>query len=216
MWIQGCPVSLHRRLDAHEKAVAQRDLLALQKGSPFRRPHIMFEKLIEMAIQGWAYIAPFAVIDAGEGGGVLRLGQYHRTLDTGFHWKWPFFERVVEVTTCITTTRLDAQTLTTQDLRGVVAAATIKYEIKNVKPFITEIFDQGDVLIDVTMGEIRKAVTAHNYADLMRSPPEDVILKAVREEVNKFGFKVHRITFTDLAAVRSLRLIQPRPKDMGN
>jgi hypothetical protein len=66
------------------------------------------------------------------------------------------------------------------------------------------------------MGAIRKAVSAADYGALMAEPPEKAVLDEVRGEVNKYGFKVHRLTFTDFALVKSIRLIQPHAKDLAN
>jgi regulator of protease activity HflC (stomatin/prohibitin superfamily) len=176
----------------------------------------MFDKILDWIDRGWTHIKPFNVIDAFEKGAVLRFGQFNRALEPGIHWKWPLIEQVIEITTCETTMRLPPQTLTTKDGVGVVAAVVIKYEIKNIEPFVTRIYDAKDVLGDVTMGAVRKVVTTTDYAALMADPPEVAILKTVRNDVNEYGFRVHRITFIDLARVRSFRLIQAGPVDLDN
>lgn len=176
----------------------------------------MFDKILDWLDRGWTWVKPFNVIDAFEKGAVLRLGKFNRALEPGLHWKWPMIEQVIEITTCETTMRLPPQTLTTKDGIGVVAAAFVKYEIKNIEPFVTRIFDAKDVLADVTMGAVRKVVTTMEYAALMADPPEKAILATVRNEVNEYGFRVHRVTFVDLAKVRSIRLIQAAPLDLDN
>lgn len=174
----------------------------------------MFDKILDWLDRGWTWVKPFNVIDAFEKGAVLRLGKFNRALEPGLHFKWPMIEQVIEITTCETTMRLPPQTLTTKDGIGVVASAVVKYEITKIEPFVTRIYDAKDVLGDVTMGAVRKAVTDLDYATLMENPPEAAILSYVRKEVNEYGFKVHRITFIDLAKVRSIRLIQANPLDL--
>lgn len=177
---------------------------------------VMIEKLIELAAQGWNWLTPFVIVVASQNAGVLRFGRYHRTLAPGFHWKWPLVEEANTQNTCVTTLRLPPQTLTTKDFKVVVVAAIVKYQVKDIEPFITEIWDQTDVLADVTMGAVRKVVSAQAYADLIENPPEATVLDLVRKEVNRYGFKVERVTFTDLAEVFSVRLIQAHPKDISN
>lgn len=176
----------------------------------------MFEKLLELLAQSWHLFAPFGVVDVYEGAGVLRFGCYNRTKAPGFYWKWPLAERAVEVNTCLTTLRLPPQTLTTKDGHVIVVAAIIKYQIDRVEPYISKIWDQNDVLADVTMGAIRKAVSETEFDALRETPPEDTIIKLVRAEVNQYGFKIHKITFTDLGKVMSVRLIQAAGKDIAN
>lgn len=176
----------------------------------------MFDKILDWIDRGWAWLKPYIVIDAFEKGAVLRLGRFNRALEPGLHWKWPFVEWVIEITTCVTTMRLPPQTLTTKDGVGIVAAVVVKYEIKDVEPYATLVFDAKDVLGDVTMGAVRRAVSSSAYEAIMSEPPEPAILSAVRKEVNEYGFKVHRITFIDLAKVRSIRLITAGPADLDN
>lgn len=178
----------------------------------------MFEKFFEFIVQCWERLSPFEVIDAYQAGGVLRFGKYHRTLVPGLHMKWPIAERVVVVETCITTLRLPPQTLTTKDDVSVVVQAMIKYQIlvDKLEAYITEIWDQTDVLADVAMGAIRTEVGKLNYAELVTEKPEQKVVEAARNEVNRYGFKLHRITFTDLGRMRSLRLITRTPTKVAN
>lgn len=173
----------------------------------------MFEKLIELIAGAWNSLRPYEIVEAYNRGVVLRFGRYHRTLEPGLHWKWPLVEDVVSVLACITTLPLPPQTLTSRDDVGVVVAAVVKYQISKPEPYVVDIWDQRDVLSDVTMGAVREAVCALDYKDLIATPPERAVLEAVRKEVNKYGFRIHAVTFTDLGRVRSLRLIQAQRAD---
>lgn len=177
----------------------------------------MFERLLDLLISLWGQLKPLYIVDVYELAGVLRFGKYHRSAAPGLHWKIPFCERVVEVTACVTTVRLPAQPLTTKDDVAVTIASIVKYQVVNVEPYVTGIFDQHDVLVDVTMGEIRRLVAEANYADLVQAPPEDQVLRKVRAEVNRYGFKVHSITFTAFTRARPIMLIsQSVLKDLDN
>ncbi|BAU48020.1 hypothetical protein SVA_1457 [Sulfurifustis variabilis] len=89
-------------------------------------------------------------------------------------------------------------------------------QVKDVKAYVINIWDRNDVLADVTMGAIRAAVNGLTYAELVAQPPEPQVLDAVRREVNQFGFKLHKITFSDLGRVKSLRLIQHAADKLDN
>jgi regulator of protease activity HflC (stomatin/prohibitin superfamily) len=171
----------------------------------------MFEKLIDVVLQGWSILKPGFIVRDYEGCVVLRLGKYHRTVSPGFHLKWPLIESDLITTTAITTLELRPQTLTTLDNKSIVISAVVKYQIKDVKPFLLEIWDSVDVLKDVTMGAIRQTVSKLPYASLNDPTVETTVLELVRKEVNQFGFKIYRITFADLGEIRSLRLIGELP-----
>jgi DNA-directed RNA polymerase subunit E'/Rpb7 len=57
------------------------------------------------------------------------------------------------------------------------------------------------------MGAIRRTTAQAEYSALVASPPEEEILAAVRKEVNRYGFKVHAVTFTTFTRARPLMLL---------
>jgi len=171
----------------------------------------MFEKLIDVILQGWSIIKPAFIVLAYESGVVLRFGKFSRSVDPGLHFKWPLIETTLVTTTAITTLELRPQTLTTLDNKSIVVSAVVKYQIKDVKPFLLEIWDSVDVLKDVTMGAIRQTIGTLQYSTLSSPSVELQVLELVRKEVNQFGFKIHRVTFTDLGEIRSFRLIGELP-----
>ena len=176
----------------------------------------MLEQIATFLAAWWDRLAAAEIVDVYAGGGVLRFGKYHRTLEPGFHWKWPIVERVVEVLTCETTQRVPPQSLVTKDGVSIIAACIVRYQISDVEKYVSLIWDQQDVLLDVTAGAVRKATCEMNWADLLATPPETEVLRLVRLAVNKYGFKVHAVTFTDLAKAHSIRLVQPLSKDLAN
>lgn len=173
----------------------------------------MIEKILDLLTTCWETLTPCMVIEAYQGGAVLRWGCYHRTWGPGLHWKWPIAEQVLTETTCLTTMPVGPQTITTKDDVGIVVAAIVKYHIADMKPYATEIYDQRDVLADVTMGAIRAAVGELTYETLRAEPPEQKVVELVRKEVNKYGFRVSKVTFTDLGRVLSVRLLAPSMKE---
>jgi len=167
----------------------------------------MFDRLIDVAMNFWQSLRPFFIVRAYEGGVLLRFGKYCKTLEPGFYWKWPVVDEPIEFNACITTMRLPAQSLTTKDDVTVTVAAIVKYQIVDAKPYALEIWDEHDVLADLTMGAIRKHVGASAYADLLANPPEAEVVAAVRKEVNKFGFKIYAVTFTSFTRARPIMLM---------
>lgn len=176
----------------------------------------MLEQIGAFIAAWWDRLAAAEIVDVYSGAGMLRWGKYHRTLEPGFHWKWPIAERAIEVLTCETTQRVPPQSLTTKDGVSIIVTCIVRYQISDVEKYVSLIWDQQDVLLDVTAGAVRKATCEMNWADLLATPPEDAVLKLVRAAVNKYGFKIHAVTFTDLVKAHSIRLVQPLSKDLSN
>jgi regulator of protease activity HflC (stomatin/prohibitin superfamily) len=170
----------------------------------------MFERLLELVLGVWDSAVPWVVVNAYENSVVLRLGKYHRTLTPGLHWKLPFADDPNGVNMSTTTLRLPPQTLTTQDGIGVVVSVIVKYKVVDPRPYVTDVWDQVDVLADTVMGATRLAVADATWKELAENPPEKVVAASTRKQVNKYGFRVEAITFIDLGRVRSIRLMGDR------
>lgn len=171
----------------------------------------MFERVFDFLAASWNVIRPWVIVADFEGGVILRFGRYSRELKPGLHWKLPLADTAIITSTVITTMSLRPQTLTTHDDLSVVISAIVKYHIADVRAYLLDIWDSADVLNDVTLGAIKESVASHDYNTLQASGLEENVLTIVRAEAEKFGVDVHKITFSDLGKVRSIRLITSEP-----
>lgn len=177
----------------------------------------MIEKLLEFLKEMGSLMSPLVIVHPWEGAGILRFGKYHRTVGPGFYFKRPLIEDVVHAETCQTTMRLPPQSLTTKDKIEVAISCIVRYQIVDLQRYICDIWDQKDVLGDVTMGAVGRTVREKTYQELMEAIPEDDITEKVRKEVNRFGFQIKKVTVIDLCRAKSLRLIQAQTgKDLDN
>lgn len=171
----------------------------------------MFEQIFQAILAIWGYLKPYVVVSEYESIGVLRLGHYNRTLHPGFHWKIPLIEDAVSEYTAMRTIRLQPQTCTTKDRRGVVVSGVVKYRLIDLKPYICGVVDARDVLIDVSMGAVLKEIRELTFEELIEAPPEGKVATVIRRQVSKFGIEIMAFTFTDVGLVRSIRLISHNP-----
>jgi membrane protease subunit HflK len=176
----------------------------------------MFKEVLDFLVSVGSDLLPFTVVTAYQNAGVLRLGHYHRTLGPGFHWKIPFADDVNSQAVCESTQRIPPQTLMTKDGHNVTVSAVVRFQIINVEAYICLIWDQGDVLIDTTAGAVMEAVMDSTLEQLRIEPPTRRVLELVRKECNRYGFKIHKITFPDLAETWAIRLIQPLGANLAN
>lgn len=165
----------------------------------------MFEQILNIIVQFWEKLTFFVVINEFEGGIILRLGKYRRNIYPGVCFKIPLLESSLTANTAITTLQLQPQTLTTKDNVSIVVSAIVKYSIRDPKPYLLEIWDSTDVLNDVTLGAIKQIISDRDYEECKNT--ENDVKNLVRTEVNQFGFKIHKITYSDFGRIRTLRLI---------
>jgi regulator of protease activity HflC (stomatin/prohibitin superfamily) len=177
----------------------------------------VFDRLLDVALELSKWAAPVAHIQPWEGG--VRITSFLsrqrvRAIGPGLHFKIPFIQ-IIETTEVVTTTQnLPPQSLTTKDGKSVTVSGIIKFSIKDVVPLFTSVVDREDVLRDVALGAIHRAVRSREWGEIIKDQGtlEKEVRSSIADDVNKLGFKIERFTFSDLASVRTIRLMQELPQ----
>lgn len=167
----------------------------------------MFDKLIELLSEWWLQITPFVIIRDYEEAVLLRFGKFKSVLKPGMHFKLPFFDEVIDQHVVVTTLSLDAQSLYTKDKQNIVVKGVIKYKISDVKIFLLEVFDAQDALSDMSQSIIKNVIMSMTMDECTDSELDNTLTKKVRVEARKWGVEIQQVTLTDLAPIRSFRLI---------
>jgi len=167
----------------------------------------MFDKLIELLSTWWNYITPVVIIPTYEEAVLLRFGHFKKLLHPGLHVKLPIFDEVLSHHVVVTTLSLAAQSLYTRDKQNIVVKGVIKYRIADVKIFLLEVFDAQDALSDMTQSIIKNIVISTTIDDCIDPEMDNILTKKVRVEARKWGVDVQQVTLTDIAPIRSFRII---------
>ena len=167
----------------------------------------MFDKLIEIISHWWLQIVPFVIVRDYEEAVLLRFGRFNKLLKPGLHLKLPFFDEVIEQHIAITTLSLDAQSLYTKDKQNIVVKAVVKYKIADVKTFLLEVYDAQDAISDMSQSIIKNVIMSMTMEGCTDMELDNTLTKKVRVEARKWGVEVQQVTLTDLAPIRSFRLI---------
>lgn len=167
----------------------------------------MFDKLIDL-ISGWIdQINPFVIIKDYQNGVHLRKGKFKRVLHPGMSLKLPFIDEVIEQHIVLTTMSLPAQSLYTKDKQNIVVKSMVKYKIKDVKVFVLEVYDATDVISDITQAMVKKLVIARTLDECISHDLDTDLTRKVRDKAKLMGVEIEQVTLTDIAPIRSIRLI---------
>lgn len=167
----------------------------------------MFDKLVELLTNWWIEIKPIVIIRDYEEAVLLRFGIFKKVLKPGIHFKIPMFDEVIDQHVVITTLSLDAQSLYTRDKQNIVVKGVIKYKISDVKTFLLEVYDAQDALSDMSQSIIKNVIMSMTMEECTDMELDNTLTKKVRVEARKWGVEVQQVTLTDLAPIRSFRLI---------
>lgn len=166
----------------------------------------MFEAIADFISEQWDELKIFEVVPQTHKGIVLRLGKFHHAIKPGVVWKIPYIDELQLVMSIITTMGLPTQSLTTLDGKPIVIGCIVKFQVINPKPYLLKIYDSIDVLQDTTMGAVAQVIGDTNYCNLHEI--REVVERIVKRETKGYGFKIHKITFTDLGPIKTIRLMQ--------
>lgn len=167
----------------------------------------MFDKLWELLQHIWDNINPFFIIPEYAQGLLLRCGKFNKICEPGIHIKCPFIDELIVQHTVQTTVSLSAQSLFTIDGTNIVVRGMVKYKISDIKVFLLEVFDAVDAIADVSQGIIKQIVMSKTTKECMDNELDNTITKKCRVEIKKMGVEVIQVTLTDIAPIRSIRLI---------
>jgi regulator of protease activity HflC (stomatin/prohibitin superfamily) len=167
----------------------------------------MFDKLIDLIINWFNYLTPAVIIPNYEEAVLLRNGHFKKVLGPGFHVKLPIFDDVITQHVVVTTLSLAAQSLYTKDKQNIVVKGVIKYRIADVKIFLLEVFDAQDALADMTQSIIKNIIISSSLEQCIDPEMDNILTKKTRMEARKWGVDVQQVTLTDIAPIRSFRII---------
>jgi regulator of protease activity HflC (stomatin/prohibitin superfamily) len=167
----------------------------------------MFDRLIDLISEWFEKLLPLFIVRDYEEAVVLRFGRFSRVAKPGFHWRIPFVDDVMEQHVVVTTLSLPPQSLYTKDKQNIVVKGVIKYRISDIQTFILEVYDAQDALSDMTQSIIKNIVMDKTLDECIDPEIDNTLSKKARVEAKKWGVEIQQVTLTDLAPIRSFRLI---------
>lgn len=167
----------------------------------------MLDRLIDFFLQFLEQILPFKIVSQTSKGVRLRLGKFKDILEPGFHFKIPFADEIILQTTVWTTFSMPSQSLTTKDGKDIVIKGIIKYKILDMQTFALEVWDAIDAISDMTQGIIFDIVKDKTWEELQTIDLKPLITRKARLEAKRWGIEIETVTLSDLAKIRSIRLL---------
>ena len=167
----------------------------------------MLDKLFEFLSQWISDLLPMVIVPSYEEGVLLRFGKFKKVLYPGLHFKIPFGDEVLRQHVVVTTLSLPAQSLYTLDKQNFVVKGVVKYKIADVKTFLLEVYDAQDALSDMTLSIIKNIIISLPSEKCIDPDLDSTLTKKARVEAKKWGVEIQQVTLTDIAPIRSFRLI---------
>lgn len=167
----------------------------------------MLDRLVDLLVQCLSLFKAWDIVDCYQRAVVLRFGKYHRDLEPGFHWKWPFgVETVLHANVVTNTSNLGVQSLTTRDGHSVSISGLLTWKVVDPAKFLLEVEGGQEAITDLTYGAIADCVKASTWAEVSEPVFADKCATKLRRRASRYGLEVERLQFSDLIKARALRL----------
>ena len=168
----------------------------------------MFDKLIELIVNCIKIFFFLTTVREYEQSIVLRFGKFHRTLQAGTHFIWPFYiEEVLTAIVVLETINVGPQSLMTKDGFPLVVSSVVSYQVVDAKKFLLKVYEAKNVIEDSLFCVVSEIITQTSKADLSCHAIEEEIYKKIRVMAMQWGIKIIRYAFSDFCSARSFRIL---------
>ncbi|MET3651158.1 FtsH protease activity modulator HflK [Dyella japonica] len=122
----------------------------------------------------WIAMSSFTIVDARQAGVVLRFGQFSRTLQPGFHLKFPSpIETVTKVGTTEIRSVSDKVRMLTSDENIISVDFNVQYQVSNARKFLFSLSGPPeDTLRQAAEAAVRTVVGANVMDNILTSQGE--------------------------------------------
>lgn len=140
-----------------------------------------------------------------------RFGRWAKELKPGWHWIWPFTTDYEVIVTARQTHHLSTQSLVTLDGKQIAVGTLIVFSIRDIMKAIGQRnWDTDATVNDITLAIVVDEITKLNYEDLHKEISGRVaheLSQKCRKQLRQFGVYVHRVRLTEIAPVKTLKLL---------
>ena len=162
----------------------------------------------------WAFLVSLLphmdLMPPTHGGVKFKRGGRVQEIKPGLYWHWPITTDVTTMPVKRQTISLDVQTLTTEDGFTVSVAATIVFEVNDVRKALAETWDVDDTVGDLAQRSVLAAVCGRSFETLREELTGCVaaeIKASCKKDLRQFGVLVKDAFLSDFAEVTAYRVI---------
>jgi regulator of protease activity HflC (stomatin/prohibitin superfamily) len=151
-------------------------------------------------------IRPWVTVNPWEQGVRVRLGKHVEVLRAGVHLKIPGVHSVAVLATRVRVMTVPMQTVMSKDGRAVSVAVAIQYQIEDVERVFRSVHHPESTIAYWVQGIIGQQVRLLTAEDVTPEALQEAVMGQL--DVAKMGLGSFKVFISDLALVRTYRLLQ--------
>jgi len=164
-------------------------------------------KIFDTLLQAVNLFRFWVVLDAFERGIILRLGEFHKEVGPGFHFRRPFrIDELLWLNVRKKTGDSWEMTLTTKDQKVVTLSFDTVVRVVDAKKSLLNVDEWLNVTHTISKIMLSQLVAAANYKDVMDSDFSSTVQNCINLAVNTFGVEITDYGLTEKAKSPAFRL----------
>lgn len=174
---------------------------------------------LQQVFQGIAQLQPMLIVCPWQQAVRVRLGARARLLGPGLHLKLPLVDRVYVQNTRLRLVNLPVQTVTTKDRKTVTLSSIVGFSVSDALQLFQELQHPEDAISNHALAGVARAI-ATTTAEQLDAEYVGFLENSVRDQLQdlakSWGVVIKHVRITDLAFVRTYRLIQDTKWSWGS
>jgi regulator of protease activity HflC (stomatin/prohibitin superfamily) len=135
----------------------------------------------------------------------------------GLHWFWPLITDFVEYPMVRQPVNLETQMIESADGRTVGVGGFVVYEVKDLLPLVAQTYSPDETVRDLCLTVIHDVICRKTRDEIRSAQRSGELDRELRREaaaeLGKYGVRVLKLTLTNLAPGRVLKVFQSTSKD---
>jgi regulator of protease activity HflC (stomatin/prohibitin superfamily) len=135
----------------------------------------------------------------------------------GLCWYWPLVTDFVEYPTARQPINLETQMIETADGLTLGVGGFIVYEVRDLLPLVAQTYSPDETVRDLALTVIHDVICRKTRDEVRTAQRSGDLDKELRREaaseLSKYGVRVLKLTLTNLAPGRVLKIFQSTSKD---
>jgi len=163
------------------------------------------------------FVPRWKIVAEWELGLKLPRGRNPQICTPGIWWYWPASTVWVIHPTKRQGVNLKSQTITTADGKAIIAGGLIVFEVADVVKLVVDTYMPDETVKEISLTAVHDVCCLLTWEQLQqeqRSGELDKKLKvAATGELRRYGVRVLKMTLTDLALTRVIKIVQSTSQD---
>lgn len=156
-----------------------------------------------------SFTMPFGlrIVPQNNRGLVETLGKYKRSVDPGFHFYFPFFQKIGNVSLAMEPLALPNYSIITKDNADVSASLTLNFHITDPVKYQYENTDSVESMAQLVRGHLRDIIGRMDLNEALGSTAKinQELTLAIGDLTNTYGINVDRINIDELTPSRAIQ-----------